>query len=141
MLTLTRQFLAESPELWKELELCFAQAMPEIERQSFISVDAANEASGASNADVMLANQVNLTKDLERLNDLLMIARNMLATTNKAQNLAATSAFDKQVIKYIDLCVRVTARGYDGDNNQRAEAVWTSIIGFCKSTAPNTLSP
>ncbi|MCJ1416541.1 copper transport protein [Xylographa parallela] len=128
----TRQFLAESPELWKELELCFAQAMPEIERQSFISVDAANEASGASNADVMLANQVNLTKDLERLNDLLMIARNMLATTNKAQNLAATSAFDKQVIKYIDLCVRVTARGYDGDNNQRAEAVWTSIIGFYK---------
>ncbi|MCJ1380297.1 copper transport protein [Xylographa soralifera] len=128
----TRLFLAESPELWKELEMCFAQAMSEIERQSFISVDAANEASGASNADVMLANQVNLTKDLERLNDLLMIARNMLATTNKAQNLAATSAFDKQVIKYIDLCVRVTARGYDGDNNQRAEAQWTSIIGFYK---------
>ncbi|MCJ1288459.1 copper transport protein [Xylographa opegraphella] len=128
----TRQFLAESPEVWKELELCFVQAMPEIERQSFISVDAANEASGASNADVMLANQVNLTKDLERLNDLLMIARNLLATTNKAQNLAATSAFDKQVIKYIDLCVRVTARGYDGDNNQRAEAQWTSIIGFYK---------
>ena len=133
--------MAESPELWKELELCFAQAMPEIERQSFITVDAANEASGASNADVMLANQVNLTKDLERLNDLLMIARNMLATTNKAQNLAATSAFDKQVIKYIDLCVRVTARGYDGDNNQRAEAQWTSIIGFCKSIALNALSP
>ncbi|MCJ1397432.1 copper transport protein [Xylographa trunciseda] len=127
-----RQFLAESPEIWKELEMCFAQAMPEIERESFISVDAANEANGASNADVMLANQVNLTKDLERLNDLLMIARNMLATTNKAQNLAATSAFDKQVIKYIDLCVRVTARGYDGDSNQRAEAQWTTIIGFYK---------
>ena len=114
--------------------------MPEIERQSFISTNAANEASAASNADFMLANQVCLTKDLERLNDLMMVARNIIATTIKAQNLAASSNFDKQVIKYIDLCVRVTARGYDGDSNPRAEAQWTTVIGFCKLPGAHPLT-
>ena len=72
-------------------------------------------------------------KDLERLNDLLTIARNMLATTVKAQNLAAQTRFDQTILKLIDICVRVTARGYDGDTGNRAETQWANIVGSCMS--------
>lgn len=60
-----------------------------------------------------------LMKDLERLNDLLTIARNILATTKRAQDLAGDSGFDQQVLKLIDICVRVTARAYEGEEPGR----------------------
>ena len=82
----------------------------------------------------MALNLTTLMKDLERLNDLLTIARNMLATTTKAQNLAAEAGFDQQILKFIDLCVRVTARGYDGDVGGRTETQWATVVGSCKSS-------
>ena len=74
-----------------------------------------------------------LIKDLDRMNDLLVIARNLLAGNTKAQNLAAEEGFDIQVLKYIDMCVRVNARGYDGDN--RVEAQWANVVSACKSAS------
>lgn len=80
----------------------------------------------------MASNHNTLMKDLERLNDLIMIARNMLATTKRAQNLAGDSQIDQQVLKLIDVCVRVTARGYDGDAGSRSETQWANVVGSCK---------
>ena len=80
----------------------------------------------------MALNHLTLMKDLERLTDLLTIARNMLATTLLAQNLAAEASFDQQVLRLIDICVRVTARGYDGEAGGRAEAQCSNIIESCK---------
>lgn len=80
----------------------------------------------------MALNHNTLMKDLERLNDLLMIARNMLATTKRAQNIAGDSQIDQQVLKLIDVCVRVTARGYDGDAGSRSETQWANVVGSCK---------
>ena len=74
-----------------------------------------------------------LMKDLERLNDLLTIARNMLATTKRAQNLAGYSGLDQQVLKFIDICVRVTARAYEGEEpGRRTENQLTLLSGSCK---------
>lgn len=70
--------------------------------------------------------------DLERLNDILLIARNVLASSNTAQDIAAASLFDQQVMKLIDLGVRVTARGYDGDAGSRTELQWGDVIGSCE---------
>ncbi len=75
----------------------------------------------------MALNHNTLMKDIERLNDLLMIA-----TTKRAQNLAGDSQIDQQVLKLIDVCVRVTARGYDGDAGSRSETQWANVIGSCK---------
>ena len=80
----------------------------------------------------MTLDYATLVKDLDRINDLLNIARNLLAGNTKAQNLAAEEGFDIQVLKYIDMCVRVNARGYDGDN--RVEVQWANIVSTCKST-------
>jgi palmitoyltransferase len=56
-----------------------------------------------------------LIKDVERLNDLCTIARNLLATTKRAQNLAAEWGFDQCVLRLVDVCVRVSSRGFDGE--------------------------
>lgn len=82
----------------------------------------------------MAMNHSSLIQDLERLNDLLTIARNMLASTKRSQNLAAESGLDQQVLKLIDVCVRVTARGYDGETGTRSETQWASVVGSCRFT-------
>lgn len=73
-----------------------------------------------------------LVKDIERLNDLCTIARNLLATTKRAQNLAAEKGFDQQILKLIDVCVRVTARGFDGETNIRNEERWQKVVNLYK---------
>ena len=112
---------------------CFRQALPEIERQSCIPMDSTGTRHDNSNAALMVANQADLLKDLERLNDLMTLARNILGTT-VAQTLAAMEKFDQQVLKFIDLCVRVTSRCYDGSASPKVETQWTSIITACKSS-------
>ena len=128
-----RAFLGADFEVWKDLNAVFETAVPVLEAQSFASEDPSVANGNGSSSALMALNHNNLMKDLERLNDMLMIARNMLATTTKAQNLAGDSQIDQQVLKLIDVCVRVTARGYDGDAGSRSETQWANIVGSCKS--------
>ncbi|MCJ1477746.1 copper transport protein [Lambiella insularis] len=132
---LCRTYLADSQEIWDEFSSCFATAMPEIVKQSFVNTEPNMQtlgSPGSSNADVMITNYMMLTKDLERLNDLWIIARNLIATTSHVQNMACKAHLDQKVLKYVDICVRVTARGYDGDGNVNGEAQWTTILGLFK---------
>lgn len=77
-------------------------------------------------------NYFTLVKDIERLNDLCTIARNLLATTKRAQNLAAEKGFDQRILALIDTCVRVTARGFDGETNARNEERWQKVVNLYK---------
>jgi hypothetical protein len=69
---------------------------------------------------------------LEKLNQLVAIARNVLTYGEKAQNLAADRLFDKNVSTLITVCVRVTARGYDGETGTQDEGKWQDVINACK---------
>ena len=80
----------------------------------------------------MALNHVNLMKDLERLDDLLILARNILTAHKCAQDFAGETGLDKQVFKLIGLCIRVTAQGYDGDPASRNETIWANIVQLCK---------
>lgn len=117
---------------WKDINDVFTLAIPVLEAQSLAPIDPQTGTSGSFSA-LMASNHDTLMKDLERLNDILVVARNCLATVTKAQNLAGESLLDQQVQKLIDLCVRVTARGYDGDAGSRTEIQWGDVIGACKS--------
>ena len=77
-------------------------------------------------------NHVLLMKDLERLDDLLVLARNILTAHKCAQDFAGETGLDKQVFKLIGLCIRVTAQGYDGDPASRNETIWANIVQLCK---------
>ena len=127
---LVRTVIGMNPQQWKDMNDTFVLAIPVLEAQS-LSVDDPQMPAPISSSALMAANHDTLMKDLERLNDILLIGRNVLATTNKVQNLAGESLLDQQVLKLIDLCVRVTARGYDGDAGGRTELQWGDVIGSC----------
>lgn len=101
------------------LKLTMAQAYPVISRRSLR--DAYGETL-AQNADIpesstlISDNHAALTMDLTLLNTLLLLARNMLAIKQVAQDLCAAVQFDREVLRLIRLCVSVTSKGYDGEN-------------------------
>lgn len=108
------------------------RAIPVLEVQSFAWKNPPSATPNGSSSDLIALNYFTLVKDIERLNDLCTIARNLLATTKKAQNLAAEKGFDQQILKLIDVCVRVTARGFDGETNARNEERWQKIVNLYK---------
>ncbi|KAL9598502.1 MAG: hypothetical protein Q9219_004475 [cf. Caloplaca sp. 3 TL-2023] len=123
-----RQSLAENQDIWNAYADFLTVALPSLESRSFSSDD-----PNASSAALITANYAVLMKDLERVNDLLLIARNLLATTSLAQNIAGDSGVIQMVIRLIEVCVRVTARGYDGEAGARInEAQWRNIIDAYK---------
>lgn len=124
----TRQLLAENAQIWIAYVEFLNVALPSLESQSFSPED-----PNASSAAIIAANHAILMKDLERVNDLLSIARNLLGTTGMAQDLAGDRGLVQMVVKLIEVCVRVTARGYDGDAGARInEAQWRNIIDAYK---------
>ncbi|ETN39291.1 uncharacterized protein HMPREF1541_05514 [Cyphellophora europaea CBS 101466] len=136
----TRQALGFSPKVWTGLSNVLAHAIPVLESLSFAwktgnaGTHAANGGNyNGSSSDLIAANYLGLVKDIERLNDLCTIARNLLATTKRAQNLAAEMGFDQQILRLIDVCVRVTARGFDGEGgNVRSEERWGKVVNLYK---------
>ena len=127
-----RQNLGFSPNIWKGLTDVLTKSIPVLEIQSFSWKNGTAANFNGSSSDLIAANYFSLVKDIERLNDLCTIARNLLATTKKAQNLAAEKGFDQQILKLIDVCVRVTARGFDGETNARNEERWQKVVNLYK---------
>ena len=126
-----RQAIAARREQWFDIGQVLCLAIPSLEDQSIPSQH--NVFTGATTSSaLMLMYYDQLMTDLERLNDILLIGRNCLATTQQAQNYAGDNALDYQVLSLIELCVKVTARGYDGETPSRAEQPWANVIGACK---------
>jgi len=71
-------------------------------------------------------------RDLERLNDLVSIARNVLTAGEASQDLAAEIAFEQEVFRLVNCCVRVTARGYDGETGTGDEEKWQWVVSAYK---------
>lgn len=124
-----RQNLGFSPAVWSGLTSCLSAAIPSLEAQSFCPT-----ASGSS-SDLIARNYFSLIKDIERLNDLCTIARNLLATTKRAQNLGAEWGFDQCVLRLIDVCVRVSSRGFDGEVEQKDGKNGTAATATVTATA------
>ncbi|KAJ5583362.1 hypothetical protein N7535_001982 [Penicillium sp. DV-2018c] len=126
-----RHNLGMSSDIWQGLTNVLTKAIPVLESQSFAWKSPAASYEHSS-ANLIAYNYFSLVKDIERLNDLCTIARNLLATTKKAQNLAAETGFDQRILALIDTCVRVTARGFDGEQNARNEERWQKVVNLYK---------
>lgn len=125
--------LGVNAKIWKDFCELFSVAIPVIEQEFFGPEEVVPANANTPPTASMTMKDAILMKDLERLNDLLTIARNMLATTKRAQNLAGDSGFDQQVLKLIDICVRVTARAYEGEEpGRRTENQLTLLNASCK---------
>ena len=114
------------------LEL-FHAANPSLEQRSYGSIDPMSASYDGPSSNVIVANSVTLLKDLQRLDNMLAICRNLLTAGEKVQNLAAQVGFDREVCAMINLCIKITARGYDGDGTAADEDKWQGVInGFKK---------
>lgn len=127
-----RHNLGLSPDIWQGFTDVLTKAIPVLEAQSFAWKSPPSVNYDHSSSNLIAFNYFSLVKDIERLNDLCTIARNLLATTKKAQNMAAEKGFDQRIIALVDTCVRVTARGFDGETNARNEERWQKVVNLYK---------
>lgn len=131
--TLYSEELSLSYEFWDDLAGVLKAAIRSLERRSFAAPDPANPEYEDLSGPLIASCSASLLKDLERLNQLVAIARNVLTYGEKAQNLAADRLFDKDIFTLINVCVRVTARGYDGEAGSQDEDKWQNVINACKA--------
>jgi len=125
--------IGQNAELWGLYCEVFDIAYPVIEQEFFDPEEVNPPGNNAQPTTAMALKDTVLLKDLERLNDLLLIARNILASTKLAQNLMGDKGFDQHVMKFIDLCVRVTARQYEGEEpGNRTESQLALLNASCK---------
>lgn len=132
VLILHSEELGHSYEFWDDSSSVLKAAIPSLERRSFAPQDPATPEYEDLSGPLIASFSASLLKDLERLNQIVAIARNVLTTGEKAQNLAAERLFDKDIFTLINVCVRVTARGYDGEAGTQDEDKWQSVINACK---------
>lgn len=128
----TRHNLGLSPDIWQGFTDVLTKAIPVLESQSFAWKSPPSVNYDHSSSNLIAYNYFSLVKDIERLNDLCTIARNLLATTKKAQNMASERGFDQRILALVDTCVRVTARGFDGETNARNEERWQKVVNLYK---------
>ena len=108
------------------------QGIPALQSMSFAEKSLEPEYINGPNSDLIGIKFGTLVKHIDRLNDLITVARNILATTSKAQDTSAASKFDQMILKLIDICVKVTAHGYDGEVGTRNEEKWQKVVSHYK---------
>lgn len=127
-----REELGLAWEFWDDLAGVLKAAIPSLEKRCFAQPDpAAPEYEGLS-GPLIASHSPSLLRDLERLNQLVCIARNVLVHGERVQNLSAERLFDKDIFNLINVCVRVTARGYDGEAGTQDEDKWQGVINACE---------
>lgn len=133
---LCRNAIGTDSNFWHEMVILFRAAIPSLERRSFAVWDPSAVDYESTSGALIAQNHPGLWKDLERLNDLVSITRNVLTTGEKAQDQAAECAFDQEVFRLINCCVRVTARGFDGDAGTCDEEKWQYVVNACEGHRP-----
>ncbi|KAF2837588.1 hypothetical protein M501DRAFT_937685 [Patellaria atrata CBS 101060] len=127
-----RQALGTDRTVWLDLNALFEAAVPSLESRSFAASDPNAPEYEAASGPLIAANHKSLQKDLERLNDVVSIMRNCLSIGKEAQDMAAECGFHKELFDLIAICVKVTARGYDGDAGTEDEDKWQLVVNSYK---------
>ena len=116
-----REALSRNVEIWVYLTKIFAAAVPSLTSRSVGPLSSLNDpdkgVTPQESTALILDNYQTLKDDLQMLNKLMHIARNLLVTSEPEvpQDLCAAVSFDQMVYQAIILCVNVTSKGYDGD--------------------------
>ncbi|KAL1857007.1 hypothetical protein VTK73DRAFT_8149 [Phialemonium thermophilum] len=125
-----RETLSRNVGIWIWLTRIFAAAIPHLTSRSVGPLASLNDpekgVSTQESTSLILKNYASLKEDLQILNKLMHIARNILVTPEPevAQDICAAVHFDQMVYQTIILCVNVTSKGYDGgivDETARAK--------------------
>ncbi|PPJ59645.1 hypothetical protein CBER1_01236 [Cercospora berteroae] len=129
---MAREAIGLDAKFWEDLCTLLKAAIPSLERRSFTIWDPSSVDYESTSGALIASHYPALWKDLERLNDLVSISRNVLAVGDRVQDIAASFSIDAEIFRLINCCVRVTARGYDGDAGTGDEDKWQWIVNAYK---------
>ncbi|KAL9071684.1 MAG: hypothetical protein Q9157_005381 [Trypethelium eluteriae] len=127
-----RKTIGSNEQFWEDTHHLLQAANPSLEKRSFADPNPNALEYGAASGALIAVHAASLVKDLERLNDVTAIARNVLTIGEPAQHLTAAAHVQRQVFKLISTCIRVTARGYDGDAGTSDEEKWQMVVNAYK---------
>lgn len=127
-----REAIGNDSRFWAEFCALLRAAIPSLERRSFTIWDPSSVDYESTSGTLIASHYPGLWKDLERINDLLSIARNVLTAGAVIQDLAAAHRLDEEVSRLVNCCIRVTARGFDGDAGTGDEEKWQWIVNAYK---------
>ena len=136
-----REAIGVDPKFWAELVELLRAAVPSLERRSF-DVNWAQDGGAdyePTTGATIAGNYPGLWRDIERLNDVVSISRNVLTVGETAQDLAAQHGTDIEVFRLVNVCVRVTARGFDGEAGNGDEEKWQAVVNAYKKTLITSL--
>ncbi|KAI4142795.1 MAG: hypothetical protein LQ340_007220 [Diploschistes diacapsis] len=126
----TRNWLGTSCDLWADYTECFEEIVVQLQEQyQFPDVTASSDRNFTT---LVLMHSGPLLKDFERLNDLLLLARNLLASSHVAQDNAVLEDFHQQVYQLMQICVEFNIQGFDGEAGSASESIFTKVINSSK---------
>jgi palmitoyltransferase len=134
--------LSRNVAIWIWLTRIFAAAIPNLTTRSVGPLASLNDpdkgVTPQESTALIVKNYQGLKDDLQILNKLMHIARNLLVTTEPEvpQDLCAAVHFDQMVYQTIILCVNVTSKGYDGEVlDEHSRQRLNEITELCKAIA------
>lgn len=130
-----REAFSKNVEIWIYLTQIFDAAVGNLTSRTTTDVIGDRAVSAMETSAAILKNSALLKEDLQMLDKLMHIARNMLVTTEPQvpQDICTTVGFNQVVYQVIAVCVNITSKGYDGeilDDNSRTKL--NEINGLCK---------
>ncbi|KAF7191340.1 Copper transport protein 86 [Pseudocercospora fuligena] len=134
-----RAAIGTDDKYWADLSGLFKAAIPSLERRSFTIWDPSSVDYESTSGALIASHHPGLWKDLLRLIDLVSISRSVLFAGEHVQNLAASYHIETEVFRLINCCVRVTARGFDGDAGTGDEEKWQWAVNGYKKLLITTL--
>lgn len=138
--------LSRNVTIWVWMTRIFASAIPNLTTRSVGPLASLNDpdkgVTPQESTALIIKNYQGLKDDLQILNKLMHIARNLLVTTEPEvpQDICAAVHFDQMVYQTIILCVNVTSKGYDGevlDDNSRTRL--NEITDLCEKRPDSAL--
>ena len=118
--------------MWNDLSEVVRAAISSFEARAWAMHLATSPEFDEPSSAAIVRHSATLLQDLQRLDNMLSIARNVLTAGEHVQNLAAQVGFDREVCQLINLCIKITARGYDGDGTNADEDKWQLVINGCE---------
>lgn len=130
-----REELGTDISIWIELGELIDVAVPSLEQRCFTPPSPQDPDYEVLSGTLIAQNYTSLLKDLERLHCIVLIARNILIVGERAQSLCAKAQFDQEMFRLINVCVKVAARGYDGEPGNPDQKKFDTVVDACKNDA------
>jgi hypothetical protein len=131
----SRKELGSEVDTWIRHSYVLSMALPVIEVLSCITDEEGVPLHAEEDlkvATLIGRNYVKLTKDLDFVKAIISISRNLISIGEPAWSQCAETLYDKKILQIIDICVRVTGRGFDGGAKSVAEQMWRNITKQCE---------